>query len=53
MPKHVETFHPNKDYKLAIVAFIPTLLLSKWKFVIHISNVKCTETRPSTPLFFI
>ena len=29
MRKHAETFHANKDCKLAIVFFIPILLFSK------------------------
>ena len=39
MRKHAEAFHTNKGYKLAIVVFIPTLLFSKYKFVVHFSNV--------------
>ena len=50
MHKHVETFHANKGYKLAIAVFIPTLPFSKKKFVVHFSNVICTKTRPGIPL---
>ena len=49
MLKHAETFHANKDYKLAIVVFGITSLFSKQKFAVHLSNVICTKTR--APLF--
>ena len=51
MRKHTETFYANKGNKLAIAVFIPTLLYSKQKFVVHFSNIICTKTRPCAPLF--
>ena len=53
MRKHAATFQANKGYKLAIVIFIPALSFSKWKFVVHLSNVICMETRSYTSLLFI
>ena len=35
MRKHAEAFYAKKDYKLAILFFIPTLLFSKQKFRIQ------------------
>ena len=52
MCKHAETFHANKGYKLEFVDFIPNSLYSKYKFVVHFSNVICTKTRPCIPLLF-
>ena len=49
MCKHAETFHSNKGYNLAIV-FIPTSPFSKYKFVVHYSNIIFTKTRSCTPL---
>ena len=53
MRKHVEMFNSNKDYKFAIVVFMPILLFSKQKFVVYFSNVICLKMRPRTHLFFI
>ena len=50
MRKHMETFHANKGYKLAIVIFVITSLFSKQTFVVQISKVICTKTRACTPL---
>ena len=52
MHKHAEMFHAKKCYKLAIVDNL-TWLFSKWKFVVHFSNVICTKTRPCPSLWFI
>ena len=51
MWKPVETFQNNKGCKLAkVVVFIPTLPFSKYKFVVHLSNIAFTKMRPCTPL---
>ena len=54
MHKHAKAFHTNKGYKLAIVVFIPTLLFSKYKFVVHFSNVISNENETfHSPSFYM
>ena len=52
MRKDVDTFHANKDYKLAIVTFIPTLALPKIKHVAHFSNAFYRKTWRFNPSSF-
>ena len=49
MCRHAETFYTNKDCKLIIVVFIPTLPFPKYKFVVYFSNVIWTKTSPAHP----
>ena len=49
MCKHAETFHANKDFKLATAVFTETQLFSKQKFEVHFSNFTCTKTRFAHP----
>ena len=44
------TFHTNKCYKLAIIVSMPISLFSKYKFVVHFSNITCTKIRPCISL---
>ena len=44
--KHAKMFNANKGYKLAIAVFIPTPPFSKYKLVVHFSNVICMKLRP-------
>lgn len=48
--KHMQTFHANKGFKLAIVFFILTSPFSKQNFVVHFSNVIYTKTVPCSLL---
>ena len=53
MRNHAEKLHANKDYKLAIAVFVPTLPFSKKKPMVHFSSIICTKTRPCSTLLFI
>ena len=53
MHKHAETFHANKDCKLAIVFFMPILLFSKYKYRVQFLNIISAKTSSCTPLLFI
>ena len=53
MRKHAETFHANKDCKLAIVFFMPILLFSKYKYRVQFLNIISAKTSSCTPLLFI
>ena len=51
MRKHAEMFHCSKSYILTTVVSIPTSSFSKYKFVVHVSNVICSKGGLAHPYF--
>ena len=46
-------FNASKGYKLAIAVFIPIPLFSKYKPVLHFSNVIFMKPRPCKHSYFL